>query len=96
MTISAFFFFQFIHIGQPSTRLHPLEKMVDKDDAFRIFHSSWGRMIFRLGCPGGVMVKAMDCSIVVCEFVLQSRYYVHFRENTLGKGMIPLILPAMG
>ena len=29
------------------------------------------------------------------EFELQSRYYVHFRANTLGKGMNPLILPAM-
>ena len=50
-----------------------------------------------LGCPRGVMVKAMNCGIVVREFVLQSRYYVHFRANTLGKGMNPLILPpAMG
>ena len=48
------------------------------------------------GCPRGVMVKAMACGIVVREFVLQSRYYVHFRANTLGKGMNPLILPAMG
>ena len=49
------------------------------------------------GCPRGVMVKAMNCRIVVREFVLQSRYYVHFRANTLGKGMNPLILPpAMG
>ena len=48
------------------------------------------------GCPRGVMVKAMDCGIVVREFVLQSRYYIHFRANTLGKGMNPLILPAMG
>ena len=46
--------------------------------------------------PHGVMVKAMDCRIIVCEFVLQSRYYVHFRANTLGKGMNPLILTAMG
>ena len=30
------------------------------------------------GCPRGVMVKAMNCGIVVREFVLQSRYYVHF------------------
>ena len=45
---------------------------------------------------GGVMVKAMDCGIVVREFVLQSRYYIHFRANTLGKGMNLLILPAMG
>ena len=51
---------------------------------------NWG------GCPRGVMVKAMNCRIVVSEFVLQSRYYVHFRTNTLGKGMNPLILPAMG
>ena len=48
------------------------------------------------GCPCGVMVKAMDCRIVVSEFVLQSHYYVHFWANTLEKGMNPLILPAMG
>ena len=47
--------------------------------------------------PRGVMVKAMNCGIVVREFVLQSRYYVHFRANTFGKGMNLLILPpAMG
>ena len=43
------------------------------------------------GCPRGIMVKAMDCGIVVSEFELQSCYYVHFRA-----GMDPLILPAMG
>ena len=49
------------------------------------------------GCPRGVMVKAMNCGIVVREFVLQSRYYVYFRANTLGKGKNPFILPpAMG
>ena len=42
------------------------------------------------------MVKAMDSGIVVSEFVLYSRYYVHFPANTLGKGMNPLILQAMG
>ena len=47
------------------------------------------------GCPRGEMVKAMDCGIVVSEFILQSRYYVHFRANTLGKGMNHLILPVM-
>ena len=41
-------------------------------------------------------VKAMGCGIVVSEFVLQSRYYVHFRPNTLGKGMNLVILLAMG
>ena len=49
------------------------------------------------GCPRVVMDKTMNGGIVVSEFVLQSRYYVHFRPNTLGKGMNPLILPpAMG
>ena len=42
------------------------------------------------GGPHGVMVKAMDCEIVVSEFELQSLYYVHFRANTLGNGMNPL------
>ena len=31
------------------------------------------------------MVKAINCGIVVRDFVLQSHYYVHFRANTLGK-----------
>ena len=48
------------------------------------------------GCPRGVMVKVMDCEIVVREYVVQSCYYIHFRANTLGKGMNPLIFPAMG
>ena len=50
----------------------------------------------RGGCPRGVMVKALDCGIVVSEFELQSRYYVHFRTNTLGKVMSPLIPRAVG
>ena len=46
-------------------------------------------------CPRGVMVKAMGYGIVVSEFELQSRYYVYFGTNTLGKGMNPLITPIM-
>ena len=42
------------------------------------------------------MVKAMDCEILLSEFKLQSRYYVHFRANTHVKDMNTLILPAMG
>ena len=63
---------------------------------------SWIKMVFARkpyiwrGYPHGVMVKAMNCGIVVSEFVLQSCYYIHFQTNTLGKGMNPLILPAMG
>ena len=47
-------------------------------------------------CPRGVMVKAMDCSLEVSEFELQSRYYIHFRINTLRKGLTPLILLVRG
>ena len=55
------------------------------------------RILLKLGeWPRGVMVKAMDCGIVISEFELQSRFYVHFRTNTIGKGMNPLIRPAMG
>ena len=51
---------------------------------------------WKTGVGDVLVVKAMDCGIVVREFVLQSRYYIHFLANTLGKGMNPLILPAMG
>ena len=37
---------------------------------------------FRVTSTRGVMVKAMNCGIVVREFVLQSHYYFHFRANT--------------
>ena len=47
-------------------------------------------------CPRGVMVKQMDSRIVVSEFKLQSCYYVHFRTNTLGKGMNPASSPNYG
>ena len=32
----------------------------------------------------GVVANEQDCRNVVSEFVFQSRYYVHFRANTLG------------
>ena len=52
--------------------------------------------MYKRECPHGVMVKAMDCGIVISEFVPQSRHCIHFRANTLGKGMNPLILLVMG
>ena len=48
------------------------------------------------GCPSGVMVKAVHWEIVARKFELQSHYYVHFRANTLGKGMNPFILSGIG
>ena len=49
-----------------------------------------------VGGPNSVMVIALNCRIVVSEVELKSSYYIHFRTNTLGKGMNPLVLPAMG
>ena len=34
-------------------------------------------------CTRGVMVKALDCEIIISDFELQSFYYVQFRINTL-------------
>ena len=42
--------------------------------------------------PRGVMGNVVDCDSMICEFELQSRYYVPFRANTLGKDMKPFIL----
>ena len=41
-------------------------------------------------------LQAQDFGIEINEFELQSRHYDHFRINTLGKGMNPLIFLAMG
>ena len=45
---------------------------------------------------GSVMDNEQDCEMVVCEFELQSRCYVHFRTYTLGKGMSSDIPPKHG
>ena len=66
-------------------------------EAHNITHNfKYSSLILMGECPLGVMVKAQRCGILVSEFELQSPYYVHFRTNTLGKGMNPLILPVMG
>ena len=61
-----------------------------------VFTEQQKHIYINMGCPRGVVVKAMICEIVAREFEPQSNYYVHFRTNTLGKGMNPLILPTMG
>ena len=64
----------------------------DREYLFLLFFASiiWESMDpILFGCRCGVIVKVLDCEIVVSEFKLHSRYYLHFRTN-------PLILPAMG
>ena len=41
------------------------------------------------------MIKALNYGILVSKLKLHSRYYVHFPTNTFGKGMNPLIFPAI-
>ena len=72
------------------TGLLLIQMLSDQNFTYRNNQNSIG------GCSHCVMVKEIDCGIVVSEFVLQSRYHVHFRVNTSGKGMNLLILPAMG
>ena len=50
----------------------------------------------RKGDPRSVMVKVMDCRIVISDFEFQSFYYVHFGTKTLGKGLNLIILLAKG
>ena len=42
------------------------------------------------------MTEVLNCSLEVNEFKLQSRYYVHFLTNTLGKDMNPFISQTIG
>ena len=46
--------------------------------------------------PRGAVANVLNCNIVVSEFRLHSRYYIHFRSNTLGKRYEPIYYPAMG
>ena len=42
------------------------------------------------------LAKMQDSDILISDFEHQSRYYIQFRTNTLGKGMNSLIpTPAM-
>ena len=88
-----------------STRLHPVSAQSGSaNTGVFMFRSPWENVSHGFvstspgveGCPRGVMVKALDCGILVREFELQSRNYVDFRINTLGKGITPPILPSMG
>ena len=42
------------------------------------------------------MAIELDCKILVSDFELQSRYYVHFWTNALEKGMNHVIPPSIG
>ena len=39
-----------------------------------------------------VVANELGCDIVVCEFELQSYYYVHYQTKIIWKGMNPLII----
>ena len=41
------------------------------------------------------LAKVLDCDIVLSEFEFQSRYYIHFPVNTLGKTLDSLMIPGL-
>ena len=49
----------------------------------------------KVGSYRGVVVDEQDYDIIVSEFKLHLRYFVHFQKNTIGKDMNPLITPAI-
>ena len=61
---------------------------------FEIFTISCSNYV--QGCLSDVVAKVLDCKIVVCEFELQSRYYVHFRTKTFEKTMSTFIPSCYG
>ena len=71
----------------------PIERRNDSPYDTKILHLHVEELIWNLF---GIYQSIWTAVIVVHEFELQSRYYVLFRANTLGKGMNPHILPAMG
>ena len=48
-----------------------------------------------MGVSVCLMAKMLDFDLDVREFEIQPCCYVHFRTNILGKGMKPLIPPAL-
>ena len=44
--------------------------------------------------PYGVVANVLHINIVKCEFEFQSRNFVRFMSNTLGRGMSILIPPS--
>ena len=47
---------------------------------------------FRNKNPRVVISKVQNCDLEVSRFELQTRYYIHFRTNTLDKVMNPIII----
>ena len=58
--------------------------------ALKFLKETWGN-------PRSVVVNVLNGGILAYEFELKSRYYIHFRTSTLGKGMRSLLrLPSHG
>ena len=82
--------------------LHHILSLLMSGSQLYFYRSMFFSILFRLRyvfleiISHDVMVKALDGGIGICEFELQSRYVVHFRTNTLLKGMNVLILSVRG
>ena len=85
---------EIIKIGRSSHKMYS-NNMLNFQESTPILNACAKKKKKKMAVSSWCNVKVMDCGIIVSEFVLETRYYVHFRANTLGKGMNPLILPAM-
>ena len=62
-----------------------------------LFPQAWNnKSVFSWGRPCDVMALELNCILKVSEFKLQSRYYIHFRTATHGKGIEPHYSPFYG
>ena len=68
---------------------------ISRDIPYFSLYSSLSLSIKEERSSCGVVANVLDCDIVVSEFELQSRYYIPFQTNTLGKDINTLILSAV-
>ena len=80
---SSFFSFLSFH---KSKQIHPLAKTQMSLYLPTNFLWSYRPTHNLFSSPLGVMANVLDCDIAVKELEPQSRYYVHFWTNILGKG----------
>ena len=70
--------------------------IIHNQNLLELSTSEPGNPLKQWGISRSIGVNAWDCNIIVSKSEFQSRYYIPFGATILGKGMKPLILPAMG
>ena len=86
-----------MYVGISLSLSHSLSLFIYRSIDFNLF-ISWTYLyiylfLFSVKTPWRNLLMLLDCDVVVNEFEPQSRYDVHFRANSPGKGMNLFILP---